>query len=601
MKRRLSRIVPAPISFCLVLGAAAESLSAEASFAQVDALFTEFAETPDQPGGAVGIVRDGELVYSRALGMAHLEHGVPNTTSTRFEIMSASKAFTSACIALLMDQGKIYPEDDIRKFLPELHAFDPPVRIRHMLRCESGLWASVHIMPLAGWENLPRSGTYLKQDLLAVLSGQQTLPFQPGADFQYSSSDFFLLGLVVERVSGQTLAEFAKAHLFGPLGMRDTYFQEDPGRVVKQRAVGHYRDRFRWSSDVVGDAEAWRLWTNQGYWTGGAGVHTTVMDMVCWDRAFRSGNHALPQGEHMDEFLSTGTVLGNRFVVDLDAHRKHVERELENPVAGQYRGLKRIQFTGGAWGTSFCFARFPDHDLTAFCLSNSDELSAFGTVRDIVDICLADSLEPLEERSTAEQEVALTPVALRACVGTYRGARGRPIWRVDVREGVLTLTDHLGRSSPWIAVSPSRFRPEGEHPLGDGARLEFKQDSDGGRTLVVSSRDRDFIWDEQYLGVELAVPTPDELQAYSGTYLSRELGSIYRFRVAEGQLQVRLGSRRWEPLVPTVADEFMPARIHPYDQRVISFHRNAEGEVRGMKIAFWRVHGVAFEKIDEQR
>src|SRR5215831_6509556 len=176
---------------------------------QVDKLFAK-CDKPGSPGCAVGIIRDGKLIYSKGFGSANLDYEVPNTPQTIFEIASASKSFTCACLALLMDQGKIHPQDDLRKFIPEMHKFEPPVRIQDMVRCRTGLWDQFHIMPLAGWVNLPVESPYSETDLLAVLSGQKKLPFEPGTKFQYGSGDYFLLGLVVERVTGKSLAAFAR-------------------------------------------------------------------------------------------------------------------------------------------------------------------------------------------------------------------------------------------------------------------------------------------------------------------------------------------------------------------------------------------------------
>jgi CubicO group peptidase (beta-lactamase class C family) len=174
---------------CLVVVAlsssaqAADSASPDEWTAKVDKLLAEY-DQPEEPGISVGVVHNGELAYAKGFGAANLEYDVANTPETLFEIASFSKAFTSLCVAILMDEGRIDADDDVRKYVPELHAFDPPIRIRHLLTCHSGLWAQVHIMPLAGWENMPLHSPYFEGDLLAILSGQRTLPFEPGAEFR---------------------------------------------------------------------------------------------------------------------------------------------------------------------------------------------------------------------------------------------------------------------------------------------------------------------------------------------------------------------------------------------------------------------------------
>ena len=267
--------------------------------ARVDGLFAKWNRR-DTPGCAVGIVHRGQVIYSKGFGSADLEYQVPNTPQTVFEVMSVSKSLTCICLAMLMDEGKISPEDDLRKFVPEMHPFDPPIRIQDMVRCRSGLWDLIAVPALVGGENAPLQYPYTEADFLCLLAGQKTLPFPPGSQYQYSSGDYFLLGLIVKRISGQSLAEFARKRVFAPLGMTRTFFEEDPDAVVEQCAVGHYKR--------VGDA--WHLWRPTAYMVGGAALKTCVEDLCRWDQNF--AHNRLPGGKYLDEFFREGTLLGNR-------------------------------------------------------------------------------------------------------------------------------------------------------------------------------------------------------------------------------------------------------------------------------------------------
>src|SRR5262249_17916756 len=157
------------------------------------------------------------------------------------------------------------------------------------------------------------------------LSGQKKLPFQPGTQFRYGGGDYYLLGLIVQRVTGKSLAQFARANLFDPLGMKRTFFETDPTRVVKNRAVGHYR---------AGDA--WRQWRANAYSPGGAGLKSCVADLYLWDQNFYANR--LPKGKYMNEFIREGMLLGNRYVLDVDAYFKEIQQQVQNEPAGKYRG-----------------------------------------------------------------------------------------------------------------------------------------------------------------------------------------------------------------------------------------------------------------------
>src|SRR5262249_48393381 len=149
---------------------------------KVDGLFASW-NRQDAPGCAVGIVQRGQLIYSKGFGSANLEDQVPNTPQTVFDVASFSKSLTCVCLALLMDEGRVSPDDDLRKFVPEMQPFDPPIRIRDMVRCRSDLWDQVSLPILVGWENAPLQYPHTEADFLNLLAGQKTLPFKPGAQF----------------------------------------------------------------------------------------------------------------------------------------------------------------------------------------------------------------------------------------------------------------------------------------------------------------------------------------------------------------------------------------------------------------------------------
>ncbi|HUQ70697.1 MAG TPA: serine hydrolase [Planctomycetaceae bacterium] len=563
--------------------------------AQVDQLFAACNRT-DVPGCAVGIIQNGKLIYSQGFGSANLAYGAPNTPTTLFEIASASKGFTSACIALLMDEGKLRPDDDVRQIIPELRNLEHPIRIRHMLRCETGLWEQFHIMPLVGYDNVPIHTAYSKADLFTVLTGQRKLPFEPGMEFQYGSGEFFLLGIVIERVTGKTLAQFARERLFQPLGMTRTDYEEDPGLMVPNRAVGHWKGDEGWSSQDAPAQSAWRLWQANSYAAGGGGVRTCIEDLHRWDQAFDSD--VLPRGEYLREFLTHGTVLGNRIVVDADAYKKRENPQPDNPPPGQYRGLKRIQFTGGFWGMATSIARFPDEKFTVICLSNSSEVSPFARTREIADLFLADRLEPVAKAAEDKAEPVELPIAaLQALTGAFRAQKNAPVWRTEVREGRLMLVDHLDHAFALQPLSATRFQPVGETPFYPSARFEFTADADGrAKGLTLSSYEHGFHERIRFDRVELAQPATAELSNCAGIYESDELAATYRFKVEDDALWLRVNSRRWERLRPLTRDEFTPDRRDPHDQRFIRFSRGDDGTITGLTVTFWRIRGVRFEK-----
>jgi CubicO group peptidase (beta-lactamase class C family) len=556
--------------------------------ARADELFASW-NRHDSPGCAVGIVQGGKLIYSKGFGSANLEYGVPNTPQTVIDVMSFTKSLTCACLAMLMDEGKLAPDDELRKYVPEMHPFDPPIRIRDLVCCKSGIWDQTSLSILIGCENAPQQVPLREADYFSLLAGQRTLPFQPGTEHRYSGGDYFLLGTIINRITGQSLGEFARRRIFEPLGMRRTFFQEDATRVVEQRMVGHWKP--------TGDE--WRIWRPTGYWAGGGNLNTCVDDLYRWDQAF--SGRALPRGKYLSELLEEGTLLGNRYCLDADAAMKETNRlARDDALPGKYRGLRRRQFTGGAWGMTSAMTQFPDQEFTAICLSNCEEITAWHITRRIADLYLADRLQPVAVRPTMRPAselptASVSEAELRDKVGAYRVKNRGVIWTIALADGGLALTNHLGATMRLRPLSATRFDPEGpwQYPT---TQYVFAPVDSGPPMLTTQ-------WDEpenpgqlEFDRVELVDPTPTELAEMAGEYFCDELAAVYRLEVRDGKLWLRVNSRRWEQLDATVRDEFIPHIREPADARQITFLRNSSGQVTGLSIDYYRIRDVRFEK-----
>ena len=184
----------------------------------VDAIFADLS-TPASPGCALGVYRDGKIIYSKGYGLANIEEDVHITPQTVFDVASISKQFTAASILLLQQQGKLRLDEDVRKYIPELPDYGKKITIRHMLNHTSGLRDYVELFLLAG---LNSDNVTTDDDALGIITRQKALNLPPGSEWLYSNSGYFLLSLIVKRVSGKTLKEFAAENIFQPLGMTHT-------------------------------------------------------------------------------------------------------------------------------------------------------------------------------------------------------------------------------------------------------------------------------------------------------------------------------------------------------------------------------------------
>src|ERR1041385_6854545 len=229
MLRTLRHALLVPLLFHPVprLGAQTPGVT-PALAARVDSVFAAFT-APGSPGCALGVVQDGRLGYSGGYGLASIELGVPITSRTVFDIGSVSKQFTAMAVLLLAREGKLSLDDEIQKYLPEIPRYARPVTSRHLLHHTSGLRDYIDLL---GWSGVQEESVTGDRDALAILARQRAANFEAGAEYLYSNSGFFLLSVIVRRASGKSLRAFAAERIFGPLGMRHSFYLDDHNEIV---------------------------------------------------------------------------------------------------------------------------------------------------------------------------------------------------------------------------------------------------------------------------------------------------------------------------------------------------------------------------------
>ena len=159
---------------------------------------------------------DGSPIYEQGYGMANLEYGIPITPTSIFHVASVSKHFTAMAVELLVNEGKVSWDDDIRTYVPEVPDFGSPITLRHLVHHVSGIRDQWSLLATAGWRR--EADVITQSDVLDISSRQTALNFPTGSRYLYSNTGFTLLAVVVERVSGQTLREFTTERMFEPLG-----------------------------------------------------------------------------------------------------------------------------------------------------------------------------------------------------------------------------------------------------------------------------------------------------------------------------------------------------------------------------------------------
>src|SRR5687767_14153868 len=211
--------------------------------ARIDDLMRDYAGA--NPGASVLVLKDGEPRIRASYGMADLEAKATVTPATNFRLASVSKQFTAAGILLLSEDGKLRLDDRVGQWLPSFPPAARDVTLRQLLTHTSGLIDYEDVLPSSLTSQL--TSQLSDQDVLRIMESQDRTYFTPGSNYRYSNSGYVLLGLVIEKASGQSFTEFLRRRIFEPLGMRNTVAHVESRTVVPLRAYGYSHENGKWA------------------------------------------------------------------------------------------------------------------------------------------------------------------------------------------------------------------------------------------------------------------------------------------------------------------------------------------------------------------
>ena len=416
--------------------------------AAVDEVFADVAK-PGSPGCAVAVARDGKLLYAKGYGLANIEQNVALTPESVFDIGSTSKQFSAASILLLEKQGKLSVNDDVHKYIPELPDYGKKITILNLLNHTSGLRDYLVLFELAG---VNTDSVTTDEEALALIARQKALNFDPGAEWLYSNSGFFLLSVIVKRTSGQSLRQFAAENIFQPLNMTHTLYRDSHTLLVPNRALAY---------DPVEKGPGYTFDVSYFEQTGDGAVHTSVGDLLKWDENFY-----------------TAQVGGKPFLAELQEPGKLNSGKTLDYAKGlfisKYRGLNTVSH-GGSWGGYRAeLLRFPDQHFSVVCLCNRSDGSTERRAKQVADIYLTSVLkdkepkkdEDDEEQPKAKPEVPVAAEELKKLAGDYWSDELGVAYRLQLVNGKLVLDKFLARQHSAVQrFRRQAFRSRGQEPV----------------------------------------------------------------------------------------------------------------------------------------
>ncbi len=534
---------------------------------RIDALFEQW-NNPDTPGVAIGVIQSGELVYSNGYGIADLEHGVPITPSSVFYMASVSKHFVTMGILLLAEEGKIDLDVEIQEYLPDFPRYDAPLTIRHFIHHTSGVRDYLTLWSLAGNSYLDHISD---EAAYQIIKNQKSLNFTPGSEYLYSNSCYFMLAMIIEKVSNMDINEFGEKYLFGPLGMKNSHFHNDVNHLIKNR-VFSYRPNENGFDNLIMRFDL----------VGSGGLYSSIEDMFLWDQNFNNnklgkGTQELIAQMHQEGLLNNGESTNYAF-------------GLSN---GTYKGLKTVGHGGALAGYRTHFLRFPEQQTSIVILANTASFNSSLSARNIADIVLAEYIEDSADSTSSgankvseEAEfISLTPQELETYSGTY-------VIRPGIELEISIENDSLNVLQKWNdnkyeikATSEYTFLIKNNTAIS----FAFSNVTNGkANTLTIDQAGTQTVTSRK------AEVGDINLEEFVGTFYSEELSVSYQIYLEDKTLKTRITFNPPTTLEQSGVDQFATSNGVALD-----FIRT-DNKITSFVIDAGRVRGIEFIKTDSE-
>ncbi|MEZ4772259.1 MAG: serine hydrolase domain-containing protein [Bacteroidia bacterium] len=519
----------------------------------IDSIFQAWDKT-NSPGCALAVIKDGEIAYSRGYGMADLEHGLAINPRTVFYIGSVSKQFVAMCMLLLAEDGQISLDDDIHKYFPQLPDYGYPISIRNLIHHTSGIRDYLQLWEMSGRSYLDKVP---EKEALEIICRQKNLNFEPGTRYLYSNSCYFMMALIVRKVTGKNLREYAQERIFGPLGMTSTQYYDDNRRLIPNRAFGY-------GEPVNGTFANMMMRFDL---VGSGGIYSTVEDLYKWDQNFYH-NQIGKQGQALiDQMLTNGRYK--------DGTELNYAFALEN---GKYKGLRTISHGGALGGYRSGFLQFPDQRVSVIILSNLETFDPMGIAHEVADVVLEKNFLP-EVPVYQPKPISLSIEKLKAYTGFYWNDWDGNSREIVLRDGVLYY--NRGGQSESVLT-----------PVGEG-KFIMGADAAAITTVIFFDDHLEVIQGQEQPTVltryEPFIPTEKDLITYAGKYYAADIKDTVELVALENKLQLVLADGQKLPLLPAMKDQF----YHPYMGSMRFTRKNAKA-VEGFTLDAGRVRNVWF-------
>ena len=539
-----------------------EKLSADPR-RRTDQLLAPWNRT-DGPGAAVAVWRGGKMVFAKGYGMANLGYDIPFTAATRTNIGSTSKQFTAFAVMLLVEEGKLSLDDDVRKHIPELKDFGQTVTVRNLLTHTSGYRELYNSLVLTG-RRIDESDYVGREEFIPLVQRQPTLQNAPGTEFNYNNTAFGLAAMIVSRVAKMPFETFMAQRVFGPIGMTHTQVRADVRVPVKGATVGYSRS-------AMG---IWRDLGDLGGSMGAGGIYTPLGDLQLWAEHLANpkvGTKASIAQMITPFVLKDGKSTGYGFGLFVDTQN----------------GQKRVHHGGADVSHRSMLAMYPDLGAGITVQSND------GAFDSSIAFKLAEAFFPELTPKPAATVAAFD--ASRYDAKKFDEFAGQ--YPLDASPAFVLTFSRSGDTLYTQATGQGKLRmtPTSDTSftlVGVPASIEFVRDAAKKVTAAVLAQNgaRQRASRREGPAATTWAPSAADLAAITGRYFSEELETFWEFAVVNGKPIMRQRRSGDIPLTATAKDTFTGGSI------TVTLERDRAGQVIGLYANVTRSRDIRFDRV----
>lgn len=536
---------------------------------EIDKTFENWKD-PSAPGMAAGIVKDGKIIYLKGFGSANMETNTRITPQTKFQLGALSKQFTSLAILILEQQGKITPNEDIRKYLPELPEYVYKVKITHLLNHSSGLHDINRVNTiLNGTTMIPT-----QEKALELIAAQNTLSFEPGTDFSFHEAvtESVLMAEIVARSSGQSFADFVKTNIFDPLGMQNSLIRDDSEAILTNIAEPYQKE----------EGKSYKKREVLSSVIGAINAYCTAEDLAKWYLNFTRPNGSIGK---LVQKLDTPVKLTNGKKFSYYWGDMAIGREFTHPE----RGLPIFWNFGLQGGYGANVFRYIDQSIITFVLGNNNQYNGSGAMNAVEPFFKNTYLMPPVIDYTALKTKKMNTGELKFFEGHYWFKKAGYASKLFVENDTLRSQWLFAkRSRKLIPLSENTFQAMGENE--DIRLFKFKKEGKE-NTLSFTFNDSEPDIMKGYIPVNLS---KQSLQSYAGTYYNEDYATLFSFDIENGQLVASNLQHQPIKFKPVIRDVFTSTSSF---FNSLEFLRDQSNEVKSFTIDTDGIHHLVFKKI----